>query len=198
MRTGRSLIFVILANGMSIGALIFFFNTLPIPTLIPCIYPLSQRLAFALSTSLFIHVFMINRIWLMRPKPIILIYLFLVVLILWLGSYPFSPLGFSTGHIPVVRGFIMTRFGRPALSIASGGILTMSGDSITEIKPITLPVDMTCIWVSTNGGALDDPKSCDTAYLSPGGVAYDRLKLLVQPACHLPNAHGVIRISIQP
>jgi hypothetical protein len=159
MRTGRSLLFVILANGMSIGALLFFFNTLPIPMLIPCIYPLSQSLAFALSASLFIHVFAINRNWLMRLKPIILIYLLLVLLILWLGSYPYSPLGFSTGCIPVLRGFIMTRFGRPALSITSGEIMTIAGDSITEIIPITLPVDLTCIWVSTNGGTLDDPRS---------------------------------------
>ena len=198
MKKGQPLLFVMIANAISLAVLLLFFDALHFPTLIPCTYPLAQSFTLALGASLVIHSFIINRIWLRRLRPIIVVYSLLLLLILWLGSYPFSPLGFSTGRIPVLRGFIVTRFGRPALSIASGEIVTIAGDSIIEIKPITIPADANCIWFSTNGGALDDPRSCDIAYFSPGGADYDLLKLLIQPGCHLPNARGEIRISILP
>ena len=93
---------------------------------------------------------------------------------------------------------MITRFRRPAISVASGVIITIASDTVTEIEPITLPMDLTCAWMSTNRSVMEDARSCDTAYLSPGGADYDILKLLIQPTCHLPNELGGIRISILP
>ena len=198
MNITRPLLFVILLNGISIVVLFFFFNALSIPDWIPCIYHLSQSLAFALVISLFIHLLSLGRIWLTNSRLIVLIYSLLLLFTLWLGSYPYSPLGFSAGHIPVLQRFEVTRLGRPAISVRSGAIVTIARDSVAEITPLILPVDLTCTWMSTNGGTLEDPRSCDTAYLSPGGADYDILKLLIQPACHLPDALGEIRISVLP
>jgi hypothetical protein len=52
--------------------------------------------------------------------------------------------------------------------------------------------------MSSNGGAFDDPTSCDTAYLSPEGVEFDILHVHINPGCHLPAAHGEIKVSILP
>ena len=194
----QTLLLASLSNIVIIVALTLFFNILKIPTLIPCTYPPSQSLALALCATLVIQFSIISRFWLIRSKPIISIYLLFLLLTFWMGSYSFSPLGFSTGRIPVIRGFMITRFSRPPIPIASGGLVNIAGDSISEIKPITQPVDLTCTWASTNGGSFDDPGSCDTVYLSPVGTYYDTLKLLIRPACHLPNTVGEIKVSILP
>jgi hypothetical protein len=197
MKKDRSLPFLVAAGVMTAVVLFISFEKLPVPTLIPCTYPLAQSLAFALCGSIVIHLFLIDRTGFMNAKPIVGVFCLFLSLIFWLGSYPFSPMGFSSGRIPTLRGFLVTRFGRPAVKIASGEIISMPGDSIAEIHPITLPVGMACTWVSVNGGALEDPRSCDIAYLSPD-AAFDTLKLLVQPACHLPDAVGEIKVSILP
>jgi hypothetical protein len=76
--------------------------------------------------------------------------------------------------------------------------VTIAANSVTEIRPIILPGKITCFWASNNGGALDDPGSCDVAYLSPPVADFDILKVLVRPGCHMPVSHGEIRVSIQP
>ena len=198
MRQNRSVVFVLIADMLSILASFYIFNVLPIPTWIQCSYPQVQNIAFALCTSLVAHILVINRVGFINNKPIVLIYSLLFVLTLWLGSYSYSPLGFSTGRIPLLRGFIVTRNGRPAISIASGDIVTIAPGSVTGFKPITLPGNMDCFWASTTGGVLDDPGSCEIAYFASGGADFDILKLHIQPGCQLPNALGEIRISIQP
>jgi hypothetical protein len=198
LKIDRSLLRVLILNALGLGLFLPLFTALPLPALIPCAYPPAQSIAFALCVSLVLHLLLIRRISVTRSQPVILGYALLLVLAFWLGSYPLSPLGFASGRIPVLKGFKITRFGRPELSIASGQIVTIAGNSITEIQPITLPVDRTCTWVSAKGGALDEPRNCDVAYFSPGGAISDTLRLLVQPGCHLPNSVGEIRFSILP
>jgi hypothetical protein len=198
LKIHRPLLFVIIADGLSIVVFLLFFAALPGLVLIPCTYPLAQSLAFALCAALLIHLFVFNRFWLVRARSLMVAYFLCLLLVLWLGSYPFSPLGFSSGRVPVLGGFMLTRSGRPPISVASRQVVTIAAASISQITPMTLPVDMTCTWLSTNGGALDDPRSCDVAYFSPGASAYDTLKLLIQPGCRLPNAEGEIKISILP
>jgi hypothetical protein len=54
-----------------------------------------------------------------------------------------------------------------------------------------------CDWSSANGGALDDPQSCDVVY-NPPRAEYDILKVSIRPGCGLPNSIGQIKISILP
>jgi hypothetical protein len=197
IKNGRVLLTILLRIMIVLG-LFLIFNTLPIPILVPCTYPISQKLAFVIFLVLIFDIILRSRTRIWKRKLIMVIYPILLLLVLWLGSYPYSPLGFSTGRIPVLQGFIVTRFSRPPITISPGGIVNIPGGSISEIKPLTLPLPQGCTWASTNGGALDDPGSCDTAYLSPAGTYYDTLKLLIHPACHLPNVDSEIRVSILP
>jgi hypothetical protein len=197
MKNQRVLLAILLRIMIVLG-LFLIFNILPIQNLVPCTYPISQSLAFIIFLVLVFEIILFGRIWILNRKLIMVMYSILLLLVLWLGSYPFSPLGFSTGRIPVLKGFIVSRFSRPPITIPPGGTVNIPGGSISEIKPVTLPVPQTCTWASTNGGALDDPGSCDTAYLSPAGTYYDTLKLLIHPACHLPSVDSEIRVSILP
>jgi hypothetical protein len=197
IKNGRLLLAILLRIIIVLG-LFLIFNSLPIPILVPCTHPISQNLAFAIILVLIFEIILLSRTRILNRKLIMVIYPILLLLVLWLGSYLYSPFGFSTGRIPVLQGFIVTRFSRHPISIPPGGIVNIPGGSISEINPVTLPVPLTCIWASTNGGALDDPGSCDTVYLSPAGTYYDKLKLLIHPACHLPSVDSEIKVSILP
>lgn len=124
--------------------------------------------------------------------------MFLILLTLWLSSYQFSPLGFSTGRIPVVRGFLLTTFFRSNIKVASGGTITLPGGSDASIHLDTLPVSIHCLWSSAAGAALDDPQSCDTVYSPPNGIARDVLKVNIQADCGLPEVQGQIKVNILP
>ena len=122
----------------------------------------------------------------------------LISLALWLGSYQTSPLGFSTGRIPLLRGFRITQAQRGQRDIPLRQVVTLSPGSAIGIDPLLLPVPATCAWASSNGGAFDDPASCDTAY-SPGkGATFDVLRVNVRSACGLPSALGDVRIGVLP
>ena len=198
MNNKRSLSFGVLLHGISVFVLCFFFNILPIPAPVPCVYPLSQSLTLALALVLVIHLFGFDRILVKKSRLIILIESFLIFLTFWFGSYTYSPLGFSTGRISVLRGFEVTRFTRQPISITSKEKITILSNSITGIRAVTHPLDLTCTWMSSRGGSIEDPRSCEIAYLPPYGVDYDILKFLIQPSCHLPNALGEIRFLILP
>ncbi len=198
MNSYRSIFYVLIADAICLIVILLIINFLPIPFLLPCTYPLAQNMIIALCVSFAVHFLIINRIWRSTSKLIVLIYILFLLLILGLGSYTFSPLGFSTGRVPVLRGFMVTRPGRPAITITSGDIVSIAVNSVTEISPITFPGTITCFWASMNGGSLDDPGSCDVVYLSPQRADFDILKVLVRPGCHLPVAHGEIKVSIPP
>ena len=155
---------------------VFFLNSLRIPGLIPCVYPLSQTLTLALALVLFIHLLGFDRILLNKSRLIILMESLLILLSLWIGPYSDSPLGFSSGRISILQGFEVTRFSRQPISVASMESITITSNSVTEIRAITLSLDLTCTWMSSRGGSIEDPRSCEIAYLPPVGVDYDILK----------------------
>jgi hypothetical protein len=197
MKTTRGFLPWILANALILGILLFLFNALPLPTIIPCTYPLAQNLALALIMLWIFQAILIPKSGQARSKPALIVYPLLLLLLLWLGSYPFSPLGFSNGRIPVLHGFVITRPLRPPVAITSGEIVTITGGSIMGIRSTTLPVDLSCFWESANGGAFDDPRTCNPDYYAPP-AGFDVLKVDIQPGCHLPNALGEIKIAILP
>jgi hypothetical protein len=197
IKTTRGFLLWILANTLILGILFLLFNALPLPMIIPCTYPVAQNLALAIIVLWIFQAILIPKTWRARSKPALIVYPLLLLLLLWLGSYPFSPLGFSNGRIPVLRGFVITRSLRPPLAIASGEIVTIAGGSIIGIRSTMLPVDISCFWASANGGAFDDPRTCDTDYSAPP-AGFDVLKVDIQPGCHLPNTLGEIKIDILP
>ncbi len=143
MKIDRPLLFGIIADALSIVVSLLIFGALPRLTLIPCTYPLAQSLTLALCAASLIHLFALYRFRLAGARPFIVAYSLCLFLVLWLGSYPFSPLGFSSGRIPVLNGFMVSRSGRPPISVASRQIVTIAATSITEIQPVTLPVEQT-------------------------------------------------------
>jgi hypothetical protein len=122
----------------------------------------------------------------------------LSLLVLWLGIYPISPLGFSSGRIPIAQGFILTQSLRPDAHIASGETITVVGGAAIALQAITIPVVKNCSWISAKGGKLDDPGSCDIAYMPPANSDFDLLRVLVQPACQLPEVQENIKIVVLP
>ena len=197
MKTSRGLVLWILANTLILGILLFLFNALPLPTIIPCTYPPAQNLALAIIILWIFQPLLILKTGRARFKLALIVYPLLLVLLLWLGSYTFSPLGFSNGRIPVLRGFLITRSLTPPIAIASGEIVTITGGSIIGIRSTTLPVALSCFWASANGGVFDDPRTCNPDYSAPPS-GFDVLKLAIQPGCHLPLALGEIKIAIMP
>ena len=133
-----------------------------------------------------------------KYRSLLLVYGSLLLLTLWLGSYLTSPLGFSSGRISLLRGFLVTRSHGVALALASGQAISLGYSSIVEIQPDMLPGQVTCNWSSATGGAFEDPTNCDTAFTPRRGATYDVLKVLIRSACKLPTAIGEIKVAILP
>ena len=124
--------------------------------------------------------------------------LLLIALAGWLGSYRFSPLGFSSGRIPLINGFVITRRQQAQAVASPMQTITVAAGSAIGIDPQMLPGPVTCLWSSANGGAFDDPASCDTAY-SPGeGAGFDVLRVDIRSACGLPSTVAQLNISMLP
>jgi len=168
------------------------------PIMLSCIHPLAVKILIVLAVTLALYLPANWKFRFGKNKPAIAIIALLAGLTLWFGSYPYSPLGFSSGRISILNGFVLTRLMRGNTTIQPGEIISISRNSVVGLSPLTLPVEMDCIWFSVNGGALDDPSSCDTAYIPPGNADFDILKLLIQPSCRLPNVTTQIKISILP
>jgi hypothetical protein len=188
-----SSIIIILASLALAAGLFALFNALP--SVLPCTYPAAQSLVLVLGMLLVIHLSV--RAWLPGARYVLAVEIMLIVVVAWLGSYALSPLGFSSGHIPALRGFtVMTRT-RGMRTIAPGGVITLGSGVPAAIQPVTLPGDMRCTWVSSGGGALDEPHSCAVVYVPPQ-ADYDILRVSLQPGCGLPHSVEQIKISILP
>lgn len=122
----------------------------------------------------------------------------LFALATWFGSLRYSPLRFGSARLPVLQGFEIRRPNRAPIIIASGKVVSASPGLPLVIHPQTLPVRTQCQWSASAGGALDDPRSCDTTYAAPAGAPFEILRLRLQPACGLPPAVAQIKISILP
>lgn len=167
-----------------------------IAPLIPCTDPTGQSLGLALCVGLGFQL--LAGMWRLGKRALWLLGVeaALLLLTVWLGFYPVSPL-FAGGRIPVLQGFnVMTR-ARGTVKIAPGGVVTLGSGSPAEVRALTLVTDLRCTWMSTRGGALDDPQSCVTDYVPPQSE-YDILKVSLQPGCGLPRSVGQVKISILP
>lgn len=179
------------------GVLFVLFNALPLPPVVPCTHPLAQNFVLALILALVCQLLLGAKIAAWWQKAFSGLSIALLPMALWLGSYPFSPLGFSQGRIPLLNGFLVRTAARGAVHVAPGGVVEMSVNSIAAISPALLPGAVRCDWLSSNGGALDDSQSCDVSYMAPA-ADYDILKISLRPGCGLPASVAQLKISILP
>jgi hypothetical protein len=172
------------------------FNFLPVPLFLPCTHPLAQSAILALGVVMMFQLVFGAKI-LPRSAILTICMMTLLLLAFWLGSYPYSPLGFSTGRIPVLRSFMITTRSGPPFSLAPGEVLSLGRGSAAAIEPVLLAGKVKCAWSSAKGGRLDTPEVCDLVY-SPPAAEYDLLRVQIQPACGLPASTAQIKISILP
>ena len=163
-----------------------------------CMHPLAQSAALAIIAALVIHLVAIRKLNRHTYGTALFLYAALLLLTLWLGSYYVSPLGFSSGRIPLLRGFLVTRSDGTALKVTSRQTISLGYGSIVEIQPDMLAGPADCTWLSATGGIFDDPANCDTAFAASGAAQYDVLKVRVRSACGLPTAVGEIKVAILP
>ena len=171
---------------------------LPLPQFFPCTYPLVENSILAICIALIIQIFAFRNYQKDAIFWSVSMDIGLMMLAVWLGSYSISPLGFSSGRIPIVQGFVLTRSMRPDTNLASGETIDVVAGSAMAMRVITLPVNKNCFWFSTKGGSLDDSGSCDIAYMPPPDSNFDVLKVLIQPSCDLPETQENVKIIVLP
>ncbi len=173
---------------------------IPISQLFQCTYPAAQSLslALALAATLVILFWVFTKSFRASRFLVAGIDAGLILLAMWLGTYSISPLGFSSGRISMVQGFVVMRSMRPDLQVASGGIVNLANGSTSEIRAVTLPVSENCVWNSTNGGTFDSLNSCDIAFIPPANSDLDILRVLIRPSCNLPETSEELRVVVLP
>lgn len=168
------------------------------PSFLLCMHP-AARIAILVLLGIAILLLVIRLVLRGRISWIpIVVAGILILLAVWLGSYRISPLGFTTGRIPLVSGFWVTRTERARIWAAPFDVMTMAEGSAIGIQSVLLPGPASCMWSSSNGGSFEDPTGCDTAYEPGPGAAYDVLRVNVRSACGLPSTVAEIRISVLP
>ncbi len=167
-----------------------------IPPFIPCADPTARRLGLVLCAWLGLSLLAGARRWSRLAFWVLGAQATLLLLTAWLGFYPLSPL-FRSGRIPVLQGFSVLTRARGTVIVAPGGVVTLGSGSPAAVRVLTLGADPGCRWMSTRGGALDDPQGCVTDYVPPQ-AEYDILKVSIQPGCGLPRSVGQVKISILP
>ena len=185
MKSGLNLWFVLITGFALTSGLFAAFAA--IPSFVPCADPTAQRLGLALFFGMGFQLLAGARRWADgRFRWALAAQAALLLLTVWLGLYPLSPL-FSSGRIPVLRGFSVLTRTRGTVSVAPGGTVTLGSGIPAAVQALTLVEgNIRCRWMSTRGGALDDPQSCTTVYVPPQ-TDYDILKLSLQPGCGLPR-----------
>jgi len=174
------------------------FYFLPLPQFLPCTYPLAEYSILAICIAFGVQYFAFKSYQLFGYFWIAGMDIGLILLALWLGSYSISPLGFSSGRIPLAQGFVVTRSMRPDVNIASGKTINIVSGSVIAIRTVTLPIGKNCFWFSSKHGSFDDPRSCDVAYMPPTNSDFDLLKVLIQPSCRLPEVQESLKIIVLP
>jgi hypothetical protein len=187
---------ILLPTSAALTAILFaVFRALP--PFVPCADPTAQSLGLALCVVAGLQLLVGARLLAdRRVRWVLGIEMALLALTAWLGFYPVSPL-FASGRILVLQGFsVMTRT-RGTVNVAPGSVVTLGSGSPAAVRALTLGGDVRCRWMSTRGGALDDPQSCITDYVPPQ-AEYDILKVSLQPGCGLPHSVEQLKISILP
>ncbi len=188
---------LVIGNTLLIGLVWLILRVSPLPAL-NCIHPLAQSLISALGIALVLNlaaVFFVARPYQWAAAVLAV----LLILTLWLGSYPHSPiLGFANGDSSVLTGFRIMRTGRADATIAPGATLSLPGESFLYIEALVTPGNARCTWQSLKGGALDGSDTCNPVYAPPQGANYDILKVHIVPGCRLPELTSQIKLSILP
>jgi hypothetical protein len=174
------------------------FYFLPLPQFFLCTYPLAENSILAICIAFGIQIFVFKGYRINSYLWVAGMDVGLLLLAFWLGSYPVSPLGFSSGRIPIAQGFVLTRSMRPDIKMASGETIDIVSGSAIAIRTVTLPIGKNCFWFSSKHGSFDDPRSCDIAYMPPTDSDFDLLKVLIQPSCHLPEVQESLKIIVLP
>ena len=189
-----------LALGINAALMMIFFLALdafPIPLFLPCTHRFAQSAILAFSATLIIYLGLGTKFLPQTTRLSIGLTISLIILALWLGSYPFSPLGFSTGRIPVLQEFAITTRKSSSTRLVPGANLTLASGLPAGIEPVFLLENVKCRWFSVNDGILESLEDCNTVYVPPQ-ADYDILKINFQPGCGLPQASAQIKISILP
>jgi hypothetical protein len=188
---------VAICASLLIASTFFFLLNLFQPAqIIPCTNVWADHLILALIITLFLQIFLYPIILHRRYKSFLAVHAFLVLLVIWLGLYPISPLGYSSGRIPNLRGFLMTTANRDT-TIANKGIISLQQGSTVIVSPLMLAGKFQCDWMSVADGALDSPTSCNMIYVVPN-ADFDILRVRIRSACGLPDSIGQIKVSILP
>ena len=169
-----------------------------LPNFLLCLHPAAQGIGLAILAAFIGHAAIALTLRRRVLAPALAAYPAILLVVLWLGSYSISPLGFSSGQVRLLQGFLITRSQSSPAPISPGETVSVAPGAVIGIQTRLLPGPVECVWLSANGGAFDDPASCDTAYASHTGAQYDVLRVQVRSACSLSAARGEIRISILP
>ena len=164
--------------------------------IIPCTEPRAERLVLSLGVGLFAQLVFVRWLRLGYVAAVIAGHLVLMFITFWLGAYAISPLGYSTGQAPNLRGFLIIRANRSSI-IENAEVVSLKRGSAVGINPQLLDPASDCAWISAADAALDGPFSCDTVY-SPPNADYDVLRLRIRSSCGLPDSTGRIDVSVLP
>lgn len=192
----KFLLFSILTSLILVSLSYLLLNRFSDTGIIPCTEPRAQRLLLSLGVGLFAQLIFVR--WLRPGHVAVLIagHMVLMLLTLWVGAYAISPLGYSTGQVPNLRGFLIIRANRSSI-IGNAEVVSLKRGSAVGINPQLVDSGSECAWISAAGAALDGPFSCDTVY-SPPNADYDVLRLRMRSSCGLPDSSGRINVSILP
>ena len=192
----RSLLFAGLISAILVALLYAVFRRFFQASMFPCMEPRAELVALSLGVVFVIQMFLAAKLLPDHYIPFLAGHVVLLLVVFWLGAYAISPLGYSTGQIPNLRGFTIIRAGRSSL-LQNNEILSLKAGSAVGIHPRLLDGMTQCMWISAAGAAMDDLSSCNTVYLPPN-AEQDVLRVRLRSACGLPDSAGKIRISILP
>jgi hypothetical protein len=166
------------------------------PSIVPCTDNWSDNLLLSLALVLLIQIFVAPKILPGYSRIFVAAHALLLIVIVWLGLYPISPLGYATGRIPNLHGFRIIRMSRTSI-IQNREVISLPQGSAVGISPLLLAPGSDCKWMSSAGGELDDTSSCDTVY-SPPAADFDILRVNIQSSCGLPDSTAQIKVAILP
>lgn len=194
---GNSFLFLSILAGLFLASISYsVLNRFSDAGIIPCTYPRAERLVLSLGVGWLTQLVFVRWLRAGYVAAVIAGYLLLMLITLWLGTYAISPLGYATGQIPNLRGFLIIRANRSTI-VESAETVSLKRGSAVGINPQLLDPASDCAWTSAAGAALDDPFSCDTVYRPPN-ADYDMLRVRIRSSCGLPDSTGRINVSILP
>lgn len=168
--------------------------------LLSCVHPVASTMLMASGITLALNllpILFLGKRWLPQSRISLSVLAALGLLAYWLGSYSYSPLGWSNGRYQFFHGFLITRHGQTNMPLDSGGIMVLRAGAPAGIVVVTDTPAVHCLWSSQNGGAWDEPDSCNTTYAAPT-ADYDILTVRIESSCGLPPERGQIKVSISP